>query len=169
MTTMQELSTDLDGASLREAFARHPSGVVAVCAEVDGVALCLIASSFVPVSLDPPLVSFCVQWTSTTWPVLSGAARLGVSVLGESHAAVVRQLSGPGETRFDGVGTTTMADGAVFLDDSALWLSCSLESVLPAGDHGIVVLRLHGRSVHPQVQPLVFAGAGFHRLAEVTS
>ena len=62
-----------DGDGLRRAFANFPSGVVAVCAEVDGVPHGLAVSTFVPVSLDPPLVSFCVQNSSSTWPRLDKA------------------------------------------------------------------------------------------------
>ncbi|WP_196763079.1 flavin reductase family protein, partial [Mycobacterium avium] len=60
----------LTASSLREAFGHFPSGVVAIAAEVNGTLEGLAASTFVPVSLDPPLVSFCVQNTSTTWPKL---------------------------------------------------------------------------------------------------
>lgn len=67
----------LDGTALREAFAHVPSGVVAICADVDGERVGMAASTFVPVSLDPPLVSFCVQHTSTTWPRLSVLPHLG--------------------------------------------------------------------------------------------
>ena len=59
---MESMSpTDLSPASLREAFGHFPSGVIAIAAEVDGIRVGLAASTFVPVSLDPPLVSFCVQ------------------------------------------------------------------------------------------------------------
>ena len=63
-------SNKLTPTSLREAFSHFPSGVVAIAAEVAGTRHGLAASTFVPVSLDPPLVSFCVQNTSTTWPKL---------------------------------------------------------------------------------------------------
>src|ERR1700760_209067 len=52
-------TTDLTQASLREAFGHFPTGVIAIAAEVEGVRVGLAASTFVPVSLDPPLVSFC--------------------------------------------------------------------------------------------------------------
>lgn len=74
--------TTLDAATLREAFGHFPTGVVAIAAEIDGTRTGLAASTFVPVSLDPPLVAFCVQNSSTTWPNLRGAPRLGISVLG---------------------------------------------------------------------------------------
>ena len=82
----------LTPTSLREAFGHFPSGVIAIAAEIDGVREGLAASTFVPVSLDPPLVSFCVQNTSTTWPKLKDLPMLGISVLGEAHDEAARKI-----------------------------------------------------------------------------
>ena len=49
--------SNLTPTSLREAFGYFPSGVIAVAAEVDGALVGLAVSTFVPVSLEPPLVS----------------------------------------------------------------------------------------------------------------
>ncbi|MBV8928028.1 MAG: flavin reductase family protein, partial [Mycobacteriaceae bacterium] len=95
-------SGELSEASLREAFGHFPTGVIAIAAEVDGVRVGLAASTFVPVSLDPPLVSFCVQNTSTTWPKLKDVPRLGISVLGESHDEAARTLAARTGDRFGG-------------------------------------------------------------------
>ena len=85
-------STDLSPASLREAFGHFPTGVIAIAAEVEGTRVGLAASTFVPVSLDPPLVSFCVQNTSETWPKLQDVPVLGISVLGEAHDTAARGI-----------------------------------------------------------------------------
>ena len=85
--------TVLDQQTLREAYAQFPSGVVAIAAEIDGVPVGLAASSFVSVSIDPPLVAVCIQNTSTTWPKLEAAPNIGVSVLGEAHNDAVRTLA----------------------------------------------------------------------------
>ena len=60
-----------DSTALRQAFGHIPSGVVAVCGYTGSERIGMAVSTFVPVSLDPPLVAFCVQTTSTTWPRLS--------------------------------------------------------------------------------------------------
>lgn len=44
----------IDQFSLRAAYGHFPSGVVAVAASVDGQPVGFPASTFVPVSLDPP-------------------------------------------------------------------------------------------------------------------
>jgi flavin reductase (DIM6/NTAB) family NADH-FMN oxidoreductase RutF len=156
-------ATELSPASLREAFGHFPSGVIAIAAEADGVRVGLAASTFVPVSLDPPLVSFCVQNSSTTWPKLQELPRLGISVLGEAHDAAARTLAAKTGDRFAGMNTVTR-DGAVYIDGTSVWLESAIEQLVPAGDHTIVLLRVHAITVHDEVAPIVFHRSTFRKL-----
>ncbi|MEB3063918.1 MULTISPECIES: flavin reductase family protein [Mycolicibacter] len=153
----------LDPSSLREAFGHFPTGVIAIAAEVDGVRVGLAASTFVPVSLDPPLVSFCVQNTSTTWPKLKDSPRLGISVLGEAHDVAARSLAAKTGDRFAGLETVT-SEGAVFIKGTGVWLDSAIEQLVPAGDHTIVVLRVSNVTVDPEIAPIVFHRSCFRRL-----
>ena len=157
-------STDLNPAALREAFGYFPSGVIAIAAEVDGNLVGLAASTFVPVSLDPPLVSFCVQNSSTTWPKLKNLPVLGISLLGESHDAAARSLAAKTGDRFAGLETKSTDRGAVFIHGTSVWLESAIEDLVPAGDHTIVVLRVHDITVHEDVPPIVFHRSTFRRL-----
>ena len=158
--------TDLSPASLREAFGHFPTGVIAIAAEVDGVRVGLAASTFVPVSLDPPLVSFCVQNTSETWPKLKDLPALGISVLGESHDAAAKTLAAKTGDRFAGLETESRVSGAVFVHGTSVWLESVIEQLVPAGDHTIVVLRVQEITVHDDVAPIVFHRSTFRRLGE---
>ena len=82
---------DAQPRDLRDVYGAFPSGVVGLCALVDDVPVGMAASSFVAVSLEPPLVAVCVQRTSTTWPRLRDRPFVGVSVLGESHDLAARR------------------------------------------------------------------------------
>ena len=157
-------TNNLTPSSLREAFGQFPSGVVAIAAEVEGVRQGLAASTFVPVSLDPPLVSFCVQNTSTTWPKLKNLPMLGISVLGEAQDEAVRTLAAKTGDRFLGLETVSRISGAVFIKGTSLWLESAIEQLIPAGDHTIVVLRVIEVTVDAGVAPIVFHRSTFRRL-----
>ncbi|MCB0930974.1 MAG: flavin reductase family protein [Mycobacterium sp.] len=159
-----DASTHLSPSSLREAFSHFPSGVVAIAAEADGVRLGMAASTFVPVSLDPPLVSFCVQNTSATWPRLQQLPFLGISVLAEQHDEAVRTLAAKNGDRFTGLQTVSSDAGAVFVEGTCVWLESAIEQLVPAGDHTIVILRIHDVQVHGEHLPMVFHRRGFRRL-----
>lgn len=160
-----------DAGALRDTFARFPTGVVAISAQVsgpDGVEpRVLIASSFqVGISLEPPLVLFAVQQSSRTWPQLRRQPRLGVSLLGVEHSDAVRQLASKTGDRFAGISTTTVTSGAHFIDRAPVWLECSIHAEMPAGDHEVVLLRVHATAAADGVGPLVWHGSGFRALEE---
>lgn len=140
-----------------------PAGVVAVCAEYDSEQIGLAASSFTSVSLEPALVTVCMRKESDTWPRLQRSPRIGISVLGENNQAAVRALSAKTGDRFAGL-TTHVRHGALFIEDSSLWLSTTLEGQINAGDHVIVVLRIVEIQAQPEVSPIVFYRSDLHRL-----
>lgn len=154
-----------DPIALRRVFAAFPTGVTALAALVDGEPVGMTASSFVPVSLDPPLVSLCTALTSTTWPRLRGAARLGISVLSGSQEGASRQLASSGAERFAGLAWYGTPGNAVLLSGASAWFDCSTEREIGAGDHRIALLRVHAMGVDPQLPPLVFHGSRYRRLA----
>src|ERR1051325_7761561 len=138
---MESMSdTDLTPTTLREAFGHFPSGVIAIAAEVDGTRVGLAASTFVPVSLDPPLVSFCVQNTSETWPKLKALPSLGrpVGWRGAPHSARARALAAKTGDRFANLRTVSRPSGAVFVEGTIMWLESAIFQEIPAGDHAIV-------------------------------
>lgn len=162
----RRVTEELDHTMLRGAFSAFPSGVVAVAAQVDGVAVGMAASSFTSVSLSPPLVSFSIARQSSTWPLLRRARRLGVSVLADHHDRVCRQLAGPAAERFSGLSLHRTDEAAVVLADAVVGFETSIYNEIPAGDHSLVLLRLHsvGQS-DAEGSPLVFHRSTFGRLA----
>jgi flavin reductase (DIM6/NTAB) family NADH-FMN oxidoreductase RutF len=159
------LDAPADHLALRDSFATFPSGVAVVAARVEGAPVGLLVSSFVTVSLDPPLVSICVDHTSTTWPTLGAVRRLGISVLSERHEATARQFAGAAARRFAGVRVLTGASGAVLVDEAAGWFECSVHAEVPAGDHDVVLLEVHGHRRGETPAPLVFHGSRFRGLS----
>lgn len=156
-----ETEQSLDPARLRAAFGTFPTGVVAVATHVDGGLVGLAASSFTSVSLDPPLVSFSIANASRTWPALRRATHVGVTVLADHHHTVARQLAGPMGTRFDGLDVVVSDNGAVTLTDGIAWFDTTIERHVTAGDHTIVLLRLHAVEHVDHSLPLVFHRSGF--------
>lgn len=119
--------------------------------------------------MDPPLVSVCVQHTSTTWPLLADRPRIGLSVLGYTHERVCRQIASKTGDRFAGVGHTTTDEGAVLLHDAAAWLDCTVHEVVTAGDHDLALLKVEALQTHDDVLPLVFHGGRFHGLVALAA
>ena len=55
--------------------------------------------------------------------------------------------------------------GAILIDDAPIHLECTVEGEMPAGDHEVVLLRVHALATDPATAPLVFHGSTFRRLS----
>ncbi len=155
--------TTHDPDAIRGLFSRFPTGVVAVGTAVDDQPAFLVVSSFVTgVSMDPPLMMFAVQRTSTTWPGMKDAQRLGISFLSETQHGLARQLSSKDKDLRRAATSPVMLDsGAVFVPEAAEWVECAVIAEHAAGDHDIVVVEVienHHTSDHA---PLIFHRSAF--------
>jgi flavin reductase (DIM6/NTAB) family NADH-FMN oxidoreductase RutF len=153
-----------DPAHLRRVFGTYPTGVTVIAALAGGQPIGMALNSFTSVSLRPPLVSVCIAHTSTTWPRLSRAERLGVNVLSAGQHRAGRQLSARHGDRFQGLSWRGTELGAVLLDGASAWLECSIAKTIRAGDHDIVILLVHELAADHDRKPLVFHASRFGRL-----
>jgi 3-hydroxy-9,10-secoandrosta-1,3,5(10)-triene-9,17-dione monooxygenase reductase component len=158
-----ERVTAIDGRRFRGILGRFATGVVAISAvdPATGRPNGLAANAFTSVSLDPPLVSFCVAHTSTTWPKLRGAERICVNILAASQREICLRLAAKGGEKFAGLGWTASPGGGPVIDGALAWLECSVEAEYVAGDHMIVVARVHHLDRHHDGDPLVFYQGGY--------
>jgi flavin reductase (DIM6/NTAB) family NADH-FMN oxidoreductase RutF len=146
----------VQSGKFRHVLGHFVTGVVAVTA-VDvptGEPVGLAANSFTSVSLNLPLVAFCVARSSSSWPLISSADRI-------LHQRPVRAAGGhqrpAGAARWrqvKGLRWSLSEAGAPMLDGSLAWLDVSIEQQHPAGDHMIVVAGVRprgGRRTSPRV------------------
>lgn len=140
----------------RYVLGHFATGVVAVTGLPDNAPAGLVVNSFTSVSLDPPLVSFCVGRTSTSWPRMRREGRICVNILAEDQHEACRRLATSGGAKFRGLGWTISPAGLPLLDGAHAWLDCVLEAEHRAGDHDIVVARVSGLGTAGGSSPLVF-------------
>jgi flavin reductase (DIM6/NTAB) family NADH-FMN oxidoreductase RutF len=155
----------MDSMHFRKVLGSFATGVVAITAidPASGTPTGLAANSFTSVSLDPPLVAFCVAHTSTSWPRVRQARRFCVNILAENQQAVCRQLALRGGEKFHKLGWRASPSGAPVLVDGVAWLEVSLEAEHMAGDHMIIVAHVHHLDAS-EMKPLVFFRGSYLRL-----
>ncbi|MBB3082513.1 flavin reductase family protein [Geodermatophilus sabuli] len=170
MTQIKVTGLGDDPMVVRHAFAQFPSGVAVLAVDIDGGKHALVASSFmVGVSLDPCLSAVAVQKTSETWELIKDADSLGVSILARGQSDLTRKLASKNRAaRFEQVAIEVGGQGAVFIDDAALWLDCSIYEVSEAGDHWMVLLEVKKLGVGEN-EPLIWHGAKFRELVDAQS
>jgi 3-hydroxy-9,10-secoandrosta-1,3,5(10)-triene-9,17-dione monooxygenase reductase component len=154
-----------DAARFRQVLGCFPTGVTVVTTLDGACPVGMAAGSFFSVSLDPPLVGFCVMTTSNTWPAIERRGSFGVSILAEDQTEVCRRLAKKGPDKFDGLAwSPAPVTGSPLVDGAVAHLDCELEQQHLAGDHWIVVGRVRALELHrATAEPLVFCRGAFGR------
>jgi 3-hydroxy-9,10-secoandrosta-1,3,5(10)-triene-9,17-dione monooxygenase reductase component len=158
----------IEPRTLRRVLGRFTTGVVVVTARgEDGALAGMTVNSFCSVSLEPPLVLFCVSRTSQLHPVFTGTAAFAVNVLAEEQRDLSLRFARPGRDRFAGLRDAGAGQcEAPVLPGVVAVVECTTESVIPAGDHDIVLGRVTGLSfpADGHTEPLVFYAGAYRRL-----
>ena len=146
LESCMERDARLNPARFREIMGHYPTGVTVVTAlHRDGTPFGLTANSVTSVSLDPPLLLVCVSEKSSSLGAIRSSGAFAVNVLGAGAAATAARFAEvETERRFEGIGYSLGDGGAPILDGVVAWLSCSLYRTFEAGDHLILVGRVHG-------------------------
>jgi flavin reductase (DIM6/NTAB) family NADH-FMN oxidoreductase RutF len=137
--------------------------VTVITAVADGDPVGLAVGSFSSLSLDPPLVLFCADKGSSTWPKIEKAGVFGVNILAEDQEDVCRAFASRGADKFEGVGWKKSGTGSPMLDGSLAFIDCTVDSVTDGGDHLIVVGRAKELDVLHEGGPLLFFRGGYGR------
>jgi flavin reductase (DIM6/NTAB) family NADH-FMN oxidoreductase RutF len=124
-------------------MACFPTGVTVVTTrDAQGAPMGLTVNSFTSVSLEPPLVLICIGRSTGSHDRLIASGSFAVSMLSEAQGEIARRFARqPSEGRFEGVGWWPTPSGNPVLEGATAWLDCSIEEVMQAGDHTIILGR----------------------------
>ncbi|MDT0490082.1 flavin reductase family protein [Streptomyces griseus] len=169
MTASPELAPSLAASPelLRSVFRRHAAGVAVITATGDGRPVGFTATSLNSVAAEPPLISFGIGTSSSSWPVLAGAEHVGVHILGEHQQELAATFARSGADRF-GPSTdwSSGPEGVPVLAGVPAWLVCRVVARVPAGDHRIVIAEAVAGDPSGAGQPLVYHQGRFTALRD---
>lgn len=127
---------------LRSVFRQHAAGVAVITAGGPRP-VGFTATSLTSVAAKPPLISFGVGTTSSSWPVVAEAGHVGVHILGEHQQELAATFARSGADRFaPPTSWRTGPEGVPVLDGVTAWMVCRVQAHVPAGDHRIVIAEV---------------------------
>lgn len=150
-------SSELNPREFRQTVGQFATGVTVIAMEVEGEVRAMTANSFTSLSLDPPLVLFCVAKETRTGRVVHSIDGFAISILREEQQDLSSFFAGvwkqPTPPRFRFIEWT----GGPRLEGCTAAIGCRVHAIHEGGDHWIVVgqaLALY-RADEPS-RPLVF-------------
>jgi 3-hydroxy-9,10-secoandrosta-1,3,5(10)-triene-9,17-dione monooxygenase reductase component len=154
-----------DGAEFRKVLGRFATGITIVTAMDGAEPVGVAANSFTSVSIDPPLVLFCVAQTSTTWPRIQRGRRFAINILAEHQEELCRVFATKDADRFSAVEWHTGVGGSPVLHEVIAYLDCEFWATYECGDHVVVVGRVLDLGITHDTAPLLFYQGKYARIA----
>jgi flavin reductase (DIM6/NTAB) family NADH-FMN oxidoreductase RutF len=150
----------------RRACGRFATGVtIASVFDRQGTPHGLTVSSFVSVSLDPPLILICLGHAVTIIDIFRESQFFGISVLAENQREISERFARKGADRFNGLPWERGRTGVPLLRGVLASIECAVEQRVTAGDHDIFVAEMVAARVSDG-QPLIHFASLYRRLAE---
>jgi flavin reductase (DIM6/NTAB) family NADH-FMN oxidoreductase RutF len=137
-STTLELS--VTGLELRQAMRHWDTGVTVITSGSESSArIGLVSNSFTSVSLDPPLVSWCVDRNSSSFDAWCRTPAFSIHILDDEDGHLIPRFAARGTDKFAGLTTQATAIGTPALDAGRLRLDCRTWRTYDGGDHLIII------------------------------
>lgn len=151
-----------DKRALRNTLGRFATGICVVSAMGrDGRPVGLTINSFTSVSLEPPLVLFCLDNRSESLGAFLDSSGFALAILSDRQRAVSHAFaSAPAAARWDGVPFEIWESGAPVIPDALGVIDCARHATHDGGDHTIIVGRVL-RFANGEGRPLLYYGGGY--------
>jgi len=118
-----------------------PAPVAVVTVDAGGQRIGLTVTSFVSLSLEPPLVGIAVARHAALHELMREAGAFAVSILGGGQEQLAQHFARgvPPIGLWNGIDTREGALGAPLLEGALGWIECRVATEHPAGDHTFFV------------------------------
>lgn len=161
---VQEKTDRFDRRDLRRALGQYATGVTVVTTRAgDGRRVGVTANSFSSLSLDPPLVLWCLDKAAPSLSAFDECTHFAVNILAVSQHHLARQFATPADDKFVGVDVEDGPGGVPLIAGTLARFVCRPVRQVDGGDHVIVIGEVE-RYDAPGGEPLVFH-SGFYRVA----
>jgi flavin reductase (DIM6/NTAB) family NADH-FMN oxidoreductase RutF len=150
---------------------RHAASVVLISLRVNGRMHFMTATSFTPVSLDPPLGLFCVHRSGDTHDLIRSGSTVGINLLSQDQEALSRRFASKGPERYElsDLHLVSGPDGMPLLSKACASMEVKLSAKHKGGDHSIFVGRITWAAAQSEASPLLYHAGHYASVAGIAS
>jgi flavin reductase (DIM6/NTAB) family NADH-FMN oxidoreductase RutF len=160
----------MEDRAFRRALGEFATGVAVVTARGRGEELIgMTMSSFNSVSIDPPLVLFCVDRKARSLPAMLEARGFAINVLARDQEGISNQFARALSDKWNQIKTSVGHAEAPLISGALAHFECAPFANYDGGDHVIFVVRvLRHTSRSEAAAPLIFFRGRYRDLVDET-
>jgi flavin reductase (DIM6/NTAB) family NADH-FMN oxidoreductase RutF len=151
-----------------EAFRRHGAGIsVITLLKPDGTPTGFTATSLASLSAAPPLATFNMSQTASSWSSMKKDHTLLIHMLGADNLDVATIMAGEASERFAGDHWSPGPEGLPLIKGVSAWLHARIVDVLEVEFAATVAVRILGGNVGDPQEALVYQGRDYKRAVDL--
>ncbi len=160
------MASDTESSQLRQAFGTYATGVTIITCLHNGSPVGFTANSFTTVSLQPPLILFCIGRNRESFSAIHSAANFCINVLSSTQKALSNLFARSGQSKWEGVAYDSDASGNPMFPEAAAIFSCRQTSVIDAGDHALILGEVMDYRHRKDAAPLIYCRSHYHSIIQ---
>ena len=154
-------------SNYRQTLGKFATGVTIITTCADDNYFGFTANSFTSVSLDPPLVLFCIKTDANFMNALLKSNVFGVNILSRQQEHLSNKFANPNlasDERFADVTIATSPSMCPRLKESLAFLECEVVKISEEGDHNIIIGRVVSFDQYDNKEPLLYYSGAYRNL-----
>ncbi len=155
--------TSTEQRLLRDAFGCFATGITVVTADLAGKPVGITVNSFSSVSLEPPMISWCIDKQASLYSLFERTEFFSVNVLSAQQLELCRLFSLGRKEGFDHLNWRRGVKDIPLLADCVANFQCQTVHRYPGGDHSILVGEVLACDISAG-EPLIFFNGEYRQL-----
>ena len=159
------MSSQLEPGLFRRACSLFATGIAIITTKDSvGIPHGMTVNSFASVSLNPPLVLFCLDERAALLSHIAPNRSIAINLLAEEQADHSSRFARKSEDRFENLDWKTGTLGSPLLAGALANFECTVTQLIPAGDHQIVLAHVHSVEWR-EGRPLLYFASAYESVA----
>ena len=151
----------------KAAVGKYPTGITIVSTKHDNRFYGFTANSFTSVSLDPALISFCLNVKSASFDAFFNTKYFAINILSNYQIDLATRFASSNIDKFQNVSFTENNFGVPLVSNVLSWIECEKYKHVECGDHYIFIGKALKVTVNNNldfISPLVYYGKSYKEL-----
>ena len=162
MTTASD-ATGFD--AFAQAFRRHAAGVAVITALTpEGRPVGFTATSLASLAAVPPLATFNMARTASSWPAIEQTDRVAIHMMGQEDFAVAQIMAGDNAQRFDGDHWEPGPHGLPILKNVTAWMVGTIVARTPVAGNAMIAVQIDEGGLGEPDEPLLYHERAYRAL-----
>jgi flavin reductase (DIM6/NTAB) family NADH-FMN oxidoreductase RutF len=155
----------VNAREFKESLSKLATGVSIIATKSEDKFFGFTASSLASVSLEPPLISFCLNKNAASLSAFAKCDVFSVSILAENQEEISRHFASHLDDKFAGIKYHLGATyDCPLIEHAICWLECEKVQEFSTGDHIIFIGVVKTSKINNDLNPLVYYARNYRHL-----